>query len=259
MKYLISGVLSFFMSVSLQAETFTYTITPEIFHYHYRESILGAFFMENKGVLAGSNLAARYHQKQSYFDLSGRFAFGQTDYRSSGAGRMKNDPYHYYELRLTHGYPCQISPCFEVAPYLGLGYRYLVNDGRGLITSTGVHHAYFRSTKYIYMPFGADLTCELNGLSRLKVNLEFDFFAVGFQRSELFTATITNTQSSGHGFRGALGYEQDFDCFSTELRAFFRYWLVDDSDAVLNLVNGKFYNEPHNVTKEIGVGLSFKL
>lgn len=236
---------------------FTSQVAPELFHYHYRETNHGEFFMENKGTLAGIRGEARYHFAPNYIGLSTHFAFGKTDYHSNGAGTLDNDPYHYVDTRLTHGYRFQMTPCFEIAPYWGVGYRYLENDTSGRFTSTGYHYGYFRSTKYLYFPVGTELVYLLNCQSRAKLDIEFDLLLVGFQRSELRSATITNRQNTGYGFRLSCSYEYDLECLTLGIKPFMRYWLIDDSDYVYNPLNGKYYLEPHNATKEIGVGVTF--
>jgi hypothetical protein len=99
---------------------------------------------------------------------------------------------------------------FSLAPYAGLGFRYLYNDGRGSDTN-GVE-GYERYSHYIYVPVGLTPRFRVTDLSRLSLNMEYDQLIYGWQVSSLGDSIsgatdLTDSQHSGYGLRGSLMYE----------------------------------------------------
>ncbi len=144
-----------------------------------------------------------------------------------------------------------------IAPYSGLGYRYLANDLRGY-TSTGAV-GYRRISSYIYLPVGLAHRMRAGAQGRLVTTFEYDYLIEGTQRS--FTSDagyrndLLNQQRSGHGLRLAVAYEETHWSIS----AFVHQWDISRSDVGTYTDGTLVYTgiEPHNITREAGVQLKY--
>jgi len=206
-----------------------------------------------KGYKIGLDLSAIGNAGDDWFIRGdARYEIGNTDY--SGSGTQCCNPDWYYELRGTVGRDFDRGT-YNLSPYLGFGYRYLFNDGRG-ITSTGAV-GYRRTSEYAYLPVGATYRLKLESVARLATTLEYDHLVKGRQTSYLTDTAIAgygdvvNKQRTGYGIRGSMYYEKSNWSFGP----WFQYWNIDRSDTASAGSVAGF--EPKNKTTEIGLRLGF--
>lgn len=179
-----------------------------------------------------------------------RYANGQADYSSNGTGEADNQPDWYVDARALFGKDFDYKS-YVLKPYLGLGYRYLFSDLRG-VTSTGAH-GYRRASNYTYLPLGLVHRVGLANDSRFENTLEFDYLLLGRQETSLSDASVnesdvTNQQHDGYGVRLASMYQ--FSAWS--VGPFLSYWNIKDSEVIQGLV------EPKNNTLEYGLKGAYK-
>lgn len=185
---------------------------------------------------------------RAFSRLEGRFSYGELDY--TGSGTSQGEPDHLLELRALAGRDYRAGNKVW-APYVGLGYRYLFADGRG-VTSTG-KLGYRRYSRYFYVPLGVALRIPLGERWVLAPRLEYDAFANGNQSTKLSDISpllpdINNRQSRGHGARAELMFEGPRWSFGL----WTHYWNIKDSDIqALTATIGLL--EPGNTTRESGV------
>lgn len=217
--------------------------------YQYREPDL----MSSTGTKLGLDLRttkALQHQLFVRGDL--RYAFGSVDYNGSGSSSGHQD--WYLEARGLAGADWAISAAV-ISPYIGLGYRYLYNDARGL-TSTGAV-GYRRESNYLYLPIGVSHRIALNQRSRLVTELEYDHVLSGKQVSRLSDtglglSDVTNNQNSGSGLRLSVMYEKN----NWSIGPYWQQWNIDQSDTAVIYQNGSPVGigwEPKNNTVEFGM------
>ena len=140
---------------------------------------------------------------------------------------------------------------FEVMPYSGLCYRYLVNHLEDLSGGGG----YQREQSYLYWPLGVGASFPLPADERLKIGckMEFDILLYGAHHTSKGLERDF-TQSSGYGFQFVPNIRYDFsEKFAMTVEMFWRYWSIGDSDT------DQGYLEPENATSEFGfdVGVLF--
>ncbi len=186
-----------------------------------------------------------------------KYSRGNVDYDSNGTGSKEGDKDYMFEMRAVIGFDVPTTE-FLFTPYVGLGHRYLYNDGRGT-TSTG-HGGYRRESRYYYAPIGIDVKRELSKTWDLTLNLEYDYFLFGRQKSYLSDVVgggypdIKNKQNDGYGARGSvklLKKDKEIDFF---IEPFFRYWNMEDSETT-SYVRGAYIHtgiEPTNTSVEMG-------
>ncbi len=231
-------------------------IGASISSYQYEEPGL----MSLKGNKFGLDLhAAQALQEQQFMRGEFRFAFGDVDYNSNGTGSATGDTDWYIEARGLFGKDWALNDAV-LAPYIGIGYRYLFNDGRG-ITSTG-NWGYRRESSYLYLPIGITHRMALDGRARLVSTLEYDHLLSGRQISRLSDGSVgygdvTNNQSSGHGIKWSILYEQD----NWAIGPYAHYWNIGQSDISYVYRYGVpvgYGVEPKNNTTEFGLKISQK-
>lgn len=217
--------------------------------YQYKEPGI----MSATGTKFGLDLrTTKVVQSQQFIRGDLRYAFGTVDY--NGSGSLSGLPDWYIEARGLVGKDWAITDAV-LSPYIGLGYRYLSNDARG-ISSTGAA-GYRRESNYIYLPIGVIHRIMLDDRARLVTELEYDYLISGTQVSRLSDAglgfsDVTNTQSSGYGLRLSLMYEKD----NWAIGPYLHQWNIDQSDNALVYQNGVPVGigwEPKNDTVEFGM------
>ncbi|MFM9969234.1 MAG: outer membrane beta-barrel protein [Burkholderiales bacterium] len=174
-----------------------------------------------------------------------RYANGKTDYSSSISGNINNAPDRYYEVRGLVGKDFYFSD-YTLSPYVGLGYRYLYNDIRG-VSTTGAR-GYRRESHYTSLPIGVIHKMNLANQSQLVSTVEFSKLIRGEQEAKLSdalpaTPDVSLKQRSGYGLR--LGTMVRFDNWSVGPTLMF--WRIKESD------KAGFIFEPRNSTYEFGV------
>ena len=255
----LSIALSICSTITQSAE-----LTLDITSYTYREvDPNDNFFMEDKsapffysvGLRNWGDAKATSNTKGT--DLSFlytlEYSFGNVDYSSAGTGTMKKQ---YYKGRLEY-YLSTSSKVVanDLLPYIGLGYRDLLDDS-GFKTSSTNHLGYDRLSKYYYLPIGAIWYIS----DSLSLKSQYNYFLEGKQISflneilpNIYTVNPENTQRLGWGIDLTLRSKLNSK-WSTY--GFFRSWYVEDSDAVS--CSALIYcREPKNQTHEIGAGISY--
>ena len=183
-----------------------------------------------------------------------RSAFGTVDYNSNATGSASGEPDVYFEIRGLFGKDWAFTESV-LSAYTGLGYRYLVNDGRG-VTNSG-YGGYRRESNYVYLPLGFMHHRMLSDVARLESTLEYDRLLSGTQVSRLSDvpgySDVTNSQSSGYGLKMSVLFRENIWAVGPYLN----YWNIAESDIVAEIKNGvpTGYGlvEPKNNTIEIGL------
>lgn len=237
---------------------------------HISGNKIGATFeWVGKSILAQSGLVEEDDNSFATFDF--RYITGKTDYDgwlqdsyghivSSHSASGEQD--YYWEARLTFGASYDLGGQFELWPYLGLGYRYLVNDG----TNVDPEYSYRRISKYVYMPIGVKLSKTFQSGVILTLSGEFDWLLAGEQESDLTKLTgddrwyMYNQQKEGWGLRFGLKAEvpvtQKIGVF---VEPYYRMWKIQNSDLGESATYPGYYYyelggiEPFNITKEAGI------
>jgi len=178
-----------------------------------------------------------------------KYSYGELVY--SGSGNATHNPDWYYDMRILTGKDLEMM-CGVLAPYIGLGFRYLHDDLRGY-TDIGAA-GYRRFSHYYYLPVGLDYRF-VNGTHPMDLNLEAGYMFYGRQTSKFddisagFAVTLgeaNNNQHGGFNLRTSLlvGIFCDW-----EVGPYATYWQVEKSD-----LDGDFgAYEPENHTLEYGL------
>ena len=256
---IVSISFSFYSQIALSAE-----LTLDLSSYSYREVDQNDnFFMEDKSapfLLSlgirnwGDNKAISQKRSSNWMALyTLEYSFGNIDYTSAGTGTMKKE---YYKGRLEY-YISTVSRlgANDLRPYIGLGYRDLLDDS-GFKRSSTNHLGYDRLSQYYYLPVGA--IWYLN--EKVSLKSQYNYFLEGKQTSFLnevlpntYSVNPKNTQRIGWGIDLTLRSKLN-DKWSTY--GFFRSWNIEDSD--LTACSPLIYcMEPKNQTHEIGAGISY--
>jgi len=135
----------------------TFELGPEVSYITYREPDV----MKEKGMMYGLVGSYAYHNK-IMLKAEAKGSWGKVDYSNSGDIRNITD--YMLEFRGLGGYDFPILNASTITPYIGIGYRYLNDDGSGKTSSTGAIF-YERESNYIYSPVGIEFNIHLgNGL-----------------------------------------------------------------------------------------------
>lgn len=240
----------------------TYTgqqVGVTISHYKYEEPN----FMSLEAMKLGIDYSTTLTVDDSWFmRLDGRYATGDADYESAGTGSSNDIPDWYAEIRALIGTDYVFND-FILAPYSGLGYRYLFNDLRGDSSSGAV--GYRRESEYFYLPIGVTHRVALSEGSQLENNLEFDYLLNGQQTTHFedlaghgnftYGQELKNGQDRGYGLRASSMYLQG----NWSVGPYVTYWDIEDSETNTSIVGigGSYYlmsgKEPANNTLEYGI------
>lgn len=227
-----------------------YSVEAMASSYQYKETALdGSEVMRLKGARGGiAGRADRISDNGVFVGGELRVSYGRPDYRSAESGTMNGLTDYYYDLRFLAGRNFDLGTSV-VAPYVGYGYRKLINNSEGKTTSVG-DVGYYRASAYRYVPIGADWTIRLGNGQSLSVNAEYDYLIRGTQKSELPGEPIKNTQNRGWGARGSIMY--GFGKWSAG--PYVDYWRIARSNIDCFFV---CYVEPKNVTTDAGVRVRY--
>jgi hypothetical protein len=255
------AVLSVTTTVSAEPSTLNtqagYNIGVSSSYYQYQEPGL----MSAKGNKIGLDLrATQVFQSGMFIRGDLRYALGLVDYSSNSTGSATGEPDWYIEVRSLFGKDWGINENVVLSPYMGLGYRYLFNDARG-VTSTG-YGGYRRESNYFYLPVGLIYRSALNDQARLVSTLEYDHLLGGRQISRLSDSgggygDLTNKQHKGYGLKLSVMYQKN----NLAIGPYVDYWNIAQSESVLLYKNGSLYGiawEPRNNTIEFGVKASYQ-
>lgn len=212
--------------------------------------------MSSKGGKLGLELrTTKVLQNETFIRGDLRYAFGLVDYNGSGSsGSASGEPDWYIETRVLVGMDWIVSDTV-LSPYMGLGYRYLFNDARG-VTSTGAA-GYRRESNYVYLPIGIIQRMTLNDQASLESTLEYDHLLAGKQISRLSDtglgySDLENKQSKGYGLKFGVMYKED----TWAIGPYAHYWNIGKSETALLFQNGTPAGtgwEPENNTIEFGL------
>jgi hypothetical protein len=257
----------------------------EVFSYEYREDeamnlegymygIYGAFTYRTalnerihslKDVFSDTNSI-------NMFKLEGRFSYGLLDYASYGTGEDEDIPNWSAEVRGLVGYDIPFMAQSRVTPYLGIGYRYLLDDQGPGTTTTG-NWLYDRESHYVYLPLGLEAQFPIKGSWSWGFSAEYDLLIDGEQTSHLEDGgtgldTLDNDQNDGYGVRGAVRLMKTTQYFDMYLEPFVRYWRIDNSEDSVITSGGVPVSddgdsvyvgwEPKNDTTELGIKMGLK-
>lgn len=182
-----------------------------------------------------------------------RYATGPADYTSPISGILNNTENWYVEARGLFGSDFDMGS-FVLAPYAGLGFRYLHHDLRG-VTSTG-QSGYRRDTSYTSASIGLTHKIKFDAKSQLHSTVEYMHLLQGQHKARLADMggvfpNISMDQERGYGLR--LSSIWRFDTWS--IGPTFTYWNIEQSQSVN--AGGRTWIEPKNNTTEIGLKLGF--
>jgi hypothetical protein len=197
--------------------------------YQYKEPSLDAVI---NSALVGIDYTGTYAFGNDWFiRADARYAYGSAKY--TGSGTQSNIPYSYYDLRGLFGYDFSFSELggFVLAPYAGIGYRYLFDNQAGQTTSGA--NSYNRSSNYMYLPIGVTHRMTINDVHKLETAFEYDYLIQGTQVSHLSQAApylpdVTNQQFRGYGLRLSSMYQ--FSEWS--VGPYITYWNIQNSNVV---------------------------
>lgn len=218
--------------------------------YKYKETDDdGSEFMNYKGKRVGvAGRITRTAANEVVTAGEAKLSYGRLDY--TGSGTMSDVPDYFYEFRFLAGRRFAAARG-TLTPYLGFGWRHLVNDSSDMTTTTGAY-GYTRTSDYYYLPLGADWRWTVGG-GYLELNAEYDILLRGTQKSELVGETTKSTQNRGHGVRASVLWGQG----SFAAGPYMNYWKIAKSTE--EICGGGFFVcwEPKNTTTEAGLRVRY--
>jgi len=169
-----------------------------------------------------------------------RYATGAADYESPISGSISDTPNRYVEGRLILGKDFDMGT-YVLAPYAGLGLRFLHNDLR---SHPG---GYRRDSSYTTVPLGVVHRIKFSDQSVLSTTVEYSHLLSGVQKAQLADTklnleNVSLDQNKGHGFRLAMMLRFANLSFGPTIS----YWKIAKSEVY------KTWYEPENTTREIG-------
>ncbi|MCL2644228.1 MAG: hypothetical protein FWD51_02080 [Betaproteobacteria bacterium] len=272
-RLLLGLVISFsFCAVSFaqnpKEKVHYFSIAPEVSRYEYKEpgimklsgTMVGfsAEYLNSGGVgrigkSVPIQLRARVNHMYGELDYDG----GLQDMHGNYMGPYKSsrNRNQFIDMIFAGGLEFKLTEGFSVSPYLGVGYRYLVDKADGEYYGFIYVRGHKREQTYYYIPVGLNWKISPAPSWRLTLNNEFDYLVRGENTTTTYhpTEEISFRQTSGYGFRSAVKVERDLRSVGLFAEPFFRYWNIKES----NVVNG--WVEPKNRTQEYGlrIGVSF--
>jgi len=254
----------------------TFDLGWEVEYYRYAEP--NPVGVTNEGPMYGYDAQYAYRPAApnlfnnplvNVYMLQGRIA-GSRDLEYKGSGIVKNKHDDVDDFRGLIGKDYYMGQEFLLTPYIGFGYRYLLDRGNGQITNTG-YWGYDRKSHYYYIPVGVDLIIKMTSKWEIDPNLEYDIFLQGLQKSfmsdgDQFSganiADVTNHQSHGYGLRGSIKFLRHGSKVDYYVEPYIRYWNIRQSKLSAFIVNdsptGLYLVEPENNTVEVGTKLGIK-
>jgi len=231
---------------------------PEVYYVRYNEPTV----MRETGVMYGLEGSYAYHDS-IMLKLEGRGAFGNVDYKNSGA--LDNIPDYTLESRMLAGYDFPVAEKTTITPYLGFGYRFLDDDASKMISSDGSDF-YKRINHRFYSPLGIEGTMQMEDNWSIGATAEYDIFWWGRQTSYLSDISpsfndVKNRQKKGYGLRGSVKLQHNTEKIDYLIEPFVRYWNISQSNNTNVTYSGVivgYASEPKNNTTELGVNLGMK-
>jgi hypothetical protein len=246
---------SAFGSDSLVLREHSFNMGLLINSYEYTEPDL----MKIDGMMYGVYLDYTYHSPNRIM-LGGGIEFGRGDltYTGStwGGDPLESDTTDWlYELRALIGYDLPIQNIGWLTPFIGIGNRYLNDDGEG-------DGSYEREIWYWYSPFGLRLNTKPAPEWEINFTAEYDLFLDGEVSSQLSQVDprlndITVKQDGGYGLRFSVGL--NYGNFG--VIPYYQYWKIDQSDEEILTFYGYPLGtvvEPDNETKVFGLKIEYR-
>jgi len=247
----------------------TLSLGLEGFYDRYHETVSGSPFVKIDSDYGSLTTGYTHNFNPLFIALDVRASYGEGQY-GSASGTASNVPQWEYELRLRGGTNIAWGTG-TFSPYIGLGGRYYIDDGKGYTTNTA-EHFYDRRIAQLYVPIGATYTRNLTQDLYIAPNAEFDPLIVGSVNSRLqninsyytpnpIFPNLYNVQRSGYGLRGEVMLGEKTTSNSNRLGweagPFVRYWNIKDSDlshwATQNASGAG--EEPSNTRLQLGAAL----
>lgn len=229
--------------------------------YRYTES--GMSLMANK---IGAEYTLTFLLRDGWFVRGAlRGAAGNAEYR--GTGDMNGVPDYYFENRWGIGKHF-VRGRHALTPDVGLGFRYLYNDLRG-VTDTGAV-GYRRESRYLTARAGLRYSYLLPDRSSMEASVEHDRLIVGRQDTHLsdiegrgpwtVVPDVVNYQYRGEGWRFGCMYRTG----DWAVGSYLHLWRIKDSEKerinVATRTGTERWTvwEPTNNTREVGVKVSYR-
>ncbi len=223
----------------------------------------------------------------TFASIEFRYMNGKTDYDGYMIGYdsllnpvvtpfKSHDKDYYTELGLKLGRSYKLFSATKLWPYFGIAGRWLRN-GEDKYSDLGggqMGFSYQRTSTYIYVPLGANLTFDMGDTARLTLNGQFDWLIHGNQNShvsdEWNVNSVSNEQNKGLGLRASAKLSVDMGKIGVFVEPFYRYWKIQNSKDVNYIFHytdehgdpqeamGSM-REPYNTTREYGIrmGIAF--
>ena len=202
-------------------------------------------------------VAPQWPNRGGRWFLRGEFSYasGQADYSSPISGNLDNTENWYYEARAFIGRDLDMDS-YVLAPYVGIGFRYLFNDLRGV--TSGGSNGYRRENTYQTAIVGITHKMRLSPQARLITSLEYMHLLKGEQTAKLSDlatgcADIALDQNSGYGLRlSSLWRESNWS-----IGPRITYWNIKASEIARSCTPSRDWLEPKNTTTELGVKAAY--
>ena len=248
-------------------KTHNFRIGAEVSSYEYKEPGL----MKLSGMMYGfsteylNNGGVGRIKGSVPIQLRGRLNYMRGDditydgsYHSGGSLKNTGKSGYFFDTAFLGGAELKLGGNFSAAPYMGLAYRYLIDN------DDGGPGDYKRKQTYIYLPIGADWKKPLPSGWSLAINTELDVLLRGDNTSYVkhyYGTNLKFKQDSGWGLRLSVKTEKDFKAVGVFVEPFYRYWDIAKSNSVRYTYGGLLHEawEPKNRTNEYGLkfGVTF--
>jgi len=277
----IGGFLSLACSSAIAGST-SFGFGVEGFQDKYKEDDESITGTTNAGSLTG--YFSYQMTKRMFVSFDARGSYGTQDFSSPSTGsnptgNVSGIPQWEFELRGRTGYSFPVWGG-EMSPYIGLGFRYVMTQGKSYTTDQGAED-YDTGESQFYIPIGASYFHDFGGGWSVAPQAEADVMFYGTEDSRLtnvvngfpggigacttscngfqFLNTASTDQHWGLGGRAELMVGKAFNGYSLQAGPFVRYWYVPQSEKVTytNLSGGTNpeYYIPKNTDMQLGVSL----
>ena len=204
-------------------------------------------YMSLTAAMAGLELSRTHSLSTQWPNIDQRwflkYSSGKADYQGL-SGTIKDTPNWYVDARALVGKDFDMGR-YVLAPFVGLGFRYLHNDLR----TDDARNGYRRDNTYTYLPLGVTHTMKWSNQVNLSNTVEYLHLIKGVQKASLSDENpslqnVRLVQPKGYGLRwGAMVRVKDWSVGPT-----LSYWKIERSD-------GSAFFEPKNDTYEVGFKL----
>jgi hypothetical protein len=220
---------------------------PQLEYVHYSEPGI----MDEKGALAGLFVEGDFPLGETLgLHLFSSFVAGELTYKTNpdlALDLKTTTPNTIFDLRGELTYRLSAGNV-TYRPYIGLGYRRLVDD----LPDIGIYQGYKREQVYAYVPLGMELVMGTLGSWSCSARGEYDLFLGGENTSD----GLEMDQENGWGAQGSLSLRRGIDWLGFDelsVVPFVQYWDIDRSE-----ITGPFW-EPQNTSTMIGLRIALSL